>query len=168
MLYWLFNYTIVALENQLDSTDQEILRKLTKNARISFVQLAKDLGISNSMVHQRVNKLRQSEVINQATYYVNPEKLGYNTVAYSRIIVTEARFIPEIIKSLQQIEEVIECNNVTGKYTLILKVIARSNQHLRQVLYEKIHSIRGVEETDTIIVFETAFQRNVPISLDSK
>ena len=156
----------MATENHLDSTDQEILRRLTKNARVSFVQLAKDLGISNSMVHQRVNKLRQSEVINQATYHVNPEKLGYNTVAYSRIIVTEARFIPEIIKSLKLIMEVIECNNVTGKYALILKVIAKSNQHLRQVLYEKVHPIKGVEGTDTIIVFETAFQRNVPIGLD--
>lgn len=156
----------MVIDNQLDSTDQEILRRLTKNARVSFVQLAKDLGISNSMVHQRVNKLRQSEVINQATYHVNPEKLGYNTTAYSRIIVTEARFIPEIISSLKQIKEVIECNNVTGKYALILKVIAKSNQHLRKVLYEKIHPIKGVEGTDTIIVFETAFQRNVPIALD--
>jgi len=154
------------VENQLDTTDHEILRRLTANARLSFVQLAKDLGISNSMVHQRVNKLRQYEVIHQATYHLNPEKLGYNTVAYSRIIVMEARFIPEIINSLKQIKEVIECNNVTGKYALILKVIAKSNQHLRQVLYEKVHPIKGVEGTDTIIVFETAFQRNVPISLD--
>lgn len=158
----------MALENQIDSTDQEILRRLTENARVSFVQLSKDLGISNSMVHQRVNKLRQSQIINQATYYINPEKLGYNTVAYSRIIVTEARSISEIIKSLKQIKEVIECNNVTGKYALILKVIAKSNQHLREVLYEKIHPIKGVEGTDTIIVFETAFQRNVPITLDQE
>ena len=55
---------------------------------------------------------------------------------------------------------------MTGKYALILKVIAKSNQHLREVLYEKIHPITGVEGTDTIIVFETAFQRNVPIALD--
>lgn len=148
--------------NQLDSLDESILRYLIRDARISFVQLAKELRISNSLVHQRVKKLRALEAIDNATFKVNPKVLGYQTSAYTRIIVTEARFIPEIIDALKKIPEVIECNNVTGKYALIIKIMAYDNDHLREVLYDKVHVIEWVEGTDTIIVFETAFQRNVP------
>lgn len=153
------------LQNQFDTIDKAILKRLTDNARISYVQLASELGISNSLVHQRVNKLRQIGAIDKATYSIDPQTLGYQTLAYTRIVVEEAKNIGQIINALKAIEEVIECNNVTGRYALILKVIAIDNSHLRSILYDKIHPIRGVEGTDTIIVFETAFQRNVPIEI---
>lgn len=149
--------------NQFDKTDLAILKRLTENARTPYIQLAKELGISNSMVHQRVNKLRQQGIINKPTYSLNPQMMGYQTLAYTRIVVSEAKYIPSIITKLKLIKEVLECNNVTGKYALIIKVIALDNGHLRSVLYDKIHPIKGVEGTDTIIVFETSFQRNVPI-----
>lgn len=148
--------------SQLDSLDKSILLALVRDARLSFVQLAKELRISNSLVHQRVKKLKDIGAVDNATFKVNPKVLGYDTSAYSRIIVTEARFIPKIIAALKNIPEVIECNNVTGKYALIIKILAYDNDHLREVLYNKVHTIKWVEGTDTIIVFETAFQRNVP------
>ncbi|MDN5200500.1 Lrp/AsnC ligand binding domain-containing protein [Fulvivirgaceae bacterium BMA10] len=153
------------LNNQFDSLDKEILKKLNVDARIPFTQLAKDLGISNSLVHQRINKLKQSGVINRPTYMLDPKILGYETAAYTSIAVTNAKFIHDIITELEKIPEVVECFNITGKYALVIKIFAINNSHLREVLYEKVHPIRGVEGTDTIITFETAFHRSVPIEI---
>lgn len=148
---------------QFDDTDKKILRRLGENARVPYSTLAKDLGISNTMVHQRVNKLRQSGVIRNATYVFDPKVLGYATEAMTRIEVTNAKYVNSLIAALKEIPEIVECSNITGKYALIIKIFAKDNSHLRDVLYSRIHPLPGVEGTDTTISFETAFQKNIAI-----
>ncbi|SMD33096.1 Lrp/AsnC family transcriptional regulator, regulator for asnA, asnC and gidA [Reichenbachiella faecimaris] len=148
---------------QFDETDKKILRRLGENARVPFSTLANELGISNTMVHQRVNKLRQSGVIKNATYVFEPKVLGYTTEAMTRIQVTNAKYVNSLIAALKEIPEIVECSNITGKYALIIKIFAKDNSHLRDVLYSRIHPLAGVEGTDTTISFETAFQKNIAI-----
>ncbi|MEP3389914.1 MAG: Lrp/AsnC ligand binding domain-containing protein [Reichenbachiella sp.] len=149
--------------SQFDETDKKILRRLGENARVPYSTLATELGISNTMVHQRVNKLRQSGVIKNATYVFEPKVLGYTTEAMTRIQVTNAKYVNSLIASLKEIPEIVECSNITGKYALIIKIFAKDNSHLRDVLYGRIHPLTGVEGTDTTISFETAFQKNIAI-----
>lgn len=149
--------------SQFDDTDKKILRRLGENARVPYSTLAKELGISNTMVHQRVNKLKQSGVIKNATYVFDPKVLGYTTEAMTRIEVTNAKYVNSLIASLKEIPEIVECSNITGKYALIIKIFAKDNSHLRDVLYGRIHPLAGVEGTDTTISFETAFQKNIAI-----
>lgn len=148
---------------QFDETDKSILRRLGENARVPYSTLANELGISNTMVHQRVNKLKQSGVIKNATYVFDPKVLGYTTEAMTRIEVTNAKYVNSLIASLKEIPEIVECSNITGKYALIIKIFAKDNSHLREVLYSRIHPLPGVEGTDTTISFETAFQKNIAI-----
>ncbi|MEO9966301.1 MAG: Lrp/AsnC ligand binding domain-containing protein [Reichenbachiella sp.] len=149
--------------SQFDSTDKKILKRLSENARVPYSTLAKELSISNTMVHQRVNKLKQSGVIKNATYVFDPKVLGYTTEAMTRIIVTNAKYVNNLIAALKEIPEIVECSNITGKYALIIKIFAKDNSHLRDVLYGRIHPLAGVEGTDTTISFETAFQKNIAI-----
>ncbi len=100
--------------NQLDSLDIEILRKLTKDARIPFIQLAKTLNISNSLAHQRINRFKKIGVIKSAHFEIDPECLGYSTIASTGIILKESRYVDQVVKALRQIPEAIECLNVTG------------------------------------------------------
>lgn len=151
------------MNGQFDSTDKELLQRLSENARVPYSSLAKELGISNTMVHQRVNKLKQSGVIKNATYAIDPKVLGYTTEAMTRIQVTNAKYVNDLIASLKEIPEIVECSNITGKYALIIKIFAKNNSHLRDVLYGRIHPLAGVEGTDTTISFETAFQKNIAI-----
>ncbi|PIB37569.1 hypothetical protein BFP72_14705 [Reichenbachiella sp. 5M10] len=148
---------------QINEIDKAILRRLSENARVPFSTVAKELGISNTMVHQRVNKLRQIGVIEKATFRFNPKALGYTTEAITRIDVANAKFIPQIVRELEKIPEVIECSNISGKYALLVKVMSRDNSHLRDVLYGKIHDLEGVIGTDTNISFETSFQKNIAL-----
>ena len=64
---------------------------------------------------------------------------------------------------LKEIPEIVECINIAGRYALIVKIYAKNNRHLRDVIYEKIQQIDGVQETNTIILFERAFVRNIPL-----
>ncbi len=149
--------------NQLDSLDLEILRKLTKDARIPYSQLAKNLKISNSLAHQRINRLKKIGVLKSAHFEIDPEVLGYTTIAITGIALKESRYVDQVVSALKQIPEVVECLNVTGKFALQVKTYAFNNDHFRSILYEKIHPIKGIEETDTSIAFNAGFSRNVPL-----
>lgn len=151
------------LENQLDPIDHLILNELTLDARISFVQLAKKLSVSNTLIHQRVKKMKEAGIIQNATFRIDPWKLGYETCAYTQIMLADPKRHRQVEEELEKIPEIVECVNTAGRYALLLKIYARNNQHLRDIIYEKILPITGIEGTNSTISFETAFVRNVPL-----
>jgi Lrp/AsnC family transcriptional regulator for asnA, asnC and gidA len=153
-------------ENQLDPIDIRIVNELTSDARISFVQLAKKLKVSNTLVHQRIRKLKAAGILKNATYQLDPWKLGYQTSAYTQIILTDSNYHRRVEQELSKIPEIVECVNISGRYALLVNIYARNNRHLRDIIYEKIHTIDGVEGTNTTISFETAFKRNIPLMVD--
>ena len=150
-------------DNQLDPIDRRILHELTQDARLPYVQLAKKLRVSNTLIHQRVKKLRESGSLKQAVYRLDTWALGYKTSAYTQIMLAEAKMHRVVESRLAEIPEIVECVNIAGRYALMVKIYARDNRHLRDVIYEQILTIDGVEGTNTIMAFETAFQRTVPI-----
>lgn len=145
---------------QLDTIDQALVRSLVENSRVSFVKLAEDLGISNTMVHKRINNLRKAGLLKKATYQLDLKVLGYTTEAYTRIKVSDPKLIRPIIQKLKMIPEVVSCSNITGQYALIIRIYAKDNAALRNVLYSRIHPIDGIASTDTIISFETSFEKH--------
>ena len=64
---------------------------MTLDARISFVQLAKKLSVSNTLIHQRVRKMKEAGIIENATFRIDPWKLGYETCAYTQIMLDNAK-----------------------------------------------------------------------------
>lgn len=136
---------------------------LTQNARIAFAQLASQLKVSNSLIHQRVNKLKAAGVLKDPVYQISPDALGYETCAFTQIMVTHARQVAAVTEILKQIPEIVECVNIAGRYAIMVKIYTVNNSHLRDILYEKIQPIEGVEGTNTIISFETSFARAVPM-----
>ena len=153
-------------KNQLDPIDVRIINELTSDARISFVKLAKKLKVSNTLVHQRIKKLKESGILKNATYQLDPWQLGYQTSAYTQIILADSNHHREVEVKLSKIPEIVECVNISGRYALLVNIYARNNRHLRDIIYEKIHTIDGVEGTNTTISFETAFKRNIPLTID--
>lgn len=151
------------LENQLDPIDHLILNELILDARISFVQLAKKLSVSNTLIHQRVRKIRAAGIIQHATFRIDPWKLGYETCAYTQVMLANPKRHRQVEEELEKIPEIVECVNTAGRYALLLKIYARNNQHLRDIIYEKILPIEGIEGTNSTISFETAFIRSVPL-----
>jgi len=148
---------------KLDPFDRRIVKELTADARIPFVQLAKKLKVSNTLVHQRIAKLKEAKIINNATFRLEPWILGYETSAYVQIMLTSAKLHRGVETELQYIPEIVECVNIAGRYALMVRIFAINNRHLRDIIYEKIQPIEGVEGTNTTMCFETAFVRNIPL-----
>lgn len=151
--------------NKLDYIDQRILLKLRKDARRPYSQIAEELNISNSLVHQRIRKMKSDGLIKGAEIILDERTLGYRTKSYTGIRLREARFAEDTMKALREIDEVVECNYVSGNYALFILIFAKDNEHLRKILYEQVHLINGVAGTDTFICFDTGFKRTLPISI---
>ncbi len=151
--------------SHFDYIDQQILLQIRKDARKPFSQIAEELKISNSLVHQRIKKLKENKVIDKAEFIVNEARIGYKTKSYVGIRLKEARYASDVVKGLQKIPEVLECSYVSGQYAIFFLIFAYDNQHLRRILYDQVHQIEGVAGTDSFICFDTNFKRQV--SLDS-
>ncbi len=151
-------------KNQLDPIDIRILNELTSDARMPFVQLSKKLKVSNTLIHQRIKKLKEAGILLKATYRLDPWRLGYQTAAYTQIMLANSNKHLTVEAELKKIPEIVECVNIAGRYDLLVRIYARNNRHLRDILYEKIETIDGVEGTNTTISFETAFVKNVPLN----
>lgn len=149
--------------SQLDYTDQQILALLKQDARTAFSKIASELNISNSLVHQRIKKMKDDGVIKKADLLLDEKKLGYSTKAYVGIRLREARFAEKVVNALQTIPEITECNYVSGKYAIFALIYSKNNDHLRSILYNQIHEIEGVGGTDSFICFSTNFDRSVPV-----
>lgn len=146
-----------------DYIDKEIIRRLSENGRMPFSDLAKELNISNSLVHLRVRKMQEAGIITGFTVKLDAKQIGFETITYTGIVTKEARFSYSISEKLKEIPEVVECHWVSGKYALFIKIVAANNEELREILHEQVHQIEGVVSTDSFFSFGSAFEKNVPL-----
>ncbi len=145
----------------IDTTDQKILGFLVKNARMPFLEIARECGVSGAAIHQRVKRLEANGVITGSRLLVKPQALGLNICAFVSISLSEASKYNEVVASLRQIPEVVECHFVTGKYALLVKLYCFDNDHLMEVLLNTIQKIPFIQATDTMIALDEAIDRQV-------
>jgi Lrp/AsnC family transcriptional regulator, regulator for asnA, asnC and gidA len=153
----------MSVNHQLDEIDIKILDIISKNARLPFKDVATECGISRAAVHQRVNRMIDMKVIVGSGYQIDPKKVDYLTCTYIGIFLDKGGLYESVADSLRQIPEVVECHYTTGQYAIFAKVYAHNNEHLKQLLSEKIQKIPGVTSTETFISLEESFKREVPI-----
>ncbi|RUA23673.1 MAG: transcriptional regulator [Bacteroidetes bacterium] len=149
----------------IDTLDKRILTLLMKDVRMPFVEVARQCNVTGSAIHQRVQKLIENGVIDKRTYRLNPKAMGYFTLAYvgMQINLVKQRTHEEVFNHIKSIPEVVECHNITGKYSFLLKIYAHSNEHLKELLVEQLQSVVEVVATETFISLEEGFSRNLPV-----
>ena len=153
----------MTLRNNLDQTDLHILDIITKNARVPFKDVAAEVGVSRAAVHQRVNRMIEMEVITGSGYHIDPKKVDYKTCTYVGVFLEKGGFYENVADQLKEIPEIVECHYTTGQYAIFVKVYARDNEHLKDVLSNKVQKIGGISSTETFISLEETFKRQVPI-----
>ncbi|MCG6187161.1 MULTISPECIES: Lrp/AsnC family transcriptional regulator [Maribellus] len=147
----------------IDELDEKILKLITKNARIPFLEVARECGVSGAAIHQRVQRLLNIGVVSGSEFVVNPQKLGYNTCAYMGIYLDKAKFHTQVVEALRNIPEVVECHYVTGQYAIFVKIQTKTNKHLKQLIDQELQDVEGIARTETFISLEMDFKRQVPI-----
>ena len=146
---------------QIDATDQKILAFLVKNARMPFLEIARECGVSGAAIHQRVKKMESLGIITGSRLLVKPQTLCLSVCAFVGMQLAQANQYPTVIEALKNISEVVECHFVTGKYALLLKLYCRDHDHLMEVLIDIIRNIPSVIQTETLISLDQAIERQV-------
>ncbi|MCF8225367.1 MAG: Lrp/AsnC ligand binding domain-containing protein [Bacteroidales bacterium] len=147
----------------LDKLDRQILSLVTKNARIPYLEVARECNVSGAAIHQRIQRLTKLGIISGSEFTLDPKKIGFHTCAYVGIFLDNAGLYPEVVKQLEKIPEITQCHYITGGYSIFIKVYTRNNEDLKHMLVDKVQAIAGVSRTETFISLEETFNRQIPL-----
>ena len=148
----------------MDSIDQTILRLLMRNARMPYLEIARECGISGAAIHQRVKKLTDMGVIRGTRLVVDPKSLGFDVCAFIGIQLRDVTLHESTIEMLREVPEVVECYFLTGKYNLFIKVYCHDNEHLMHTIFDRVLTVPGITSTETFISLNETFSRQVSVS----
>jgi len=138
---------------ELDEVDKAILRRLQKDARVSFNEIAKEVGTSEATVFVRIKKLQKNGVIRAFRAIVNPDSVGKQVTAFA-LVRAEPKSYAKVLAELQNLDDVCEVYDVTGAYYSIIKMRTSTSEQLAKVL-DKIGEIDGIVGTETVIALRT-------------
>ena len=153
---------------KIDSLDKKILNILSQNARIPFKDVATECGVSRAAIHQRVQHLIENGVITGSGFDVNPKSLGYSTCTYIGLNLERGSMYKNVVARLNSINEIVECHFTTGSYTMLIKLYAKDNEQLMDLLNNKLQTIPGVVSTETLISLEQSIKREILVDPDEK
>jgi DNA-binding Lrp family transcriptional regulator len=135
----------------VDATDLAILRLLAVDARLSLRRIARELGMSPPAITERVARLERVGVIRGYRAEIDRSKLGFPLVVYVGIVSVQGSDQSEVVERLRQTPEVEDVHLVTGPKDLLVRLRLRDTDHLRDVLFERIWSVPGVDRTETFV-----------------
>jgi len=138
---------------QLDSMDLTILGLLQKDGRMSFTEIATTLEVSVGMVRNRYNRLVENRVIH-IIGWTDPVKAGLHTYARVLLSIRPSHMIRPVAAQLTSMEEVSFVAQTTGNWALEINLICSNNEHLLEVIHDRIHSIEGVHQTSTTLYLD--------------
>jgi len=138
----------------LDYINCRILDVLSKNSALPFVELAKQIGISDATIHTRVRKLLTLGIIKKFTICVDNDLLGYDHLAFINLKIEKGR-TEETTRNLMEIDEILEIHEIYDKFDLLIKIRSKNLDNLRDIIVNKILSINYVKETELMTVLKT-------------
>ncbi|MDR1678333.1 MAG: Lrp/AsnC ligand binding domain-containing protein [Prevotellaceae bacterium] len=150
--------------HQLDKLDKKILEMVATNARIPYLEIARECNVSGAAIHQRMQKLMNLGVIKGSEFVIDTYKIGYQTCAFLGVVLKDLSHFAEVVEQIKLIPEVVECHYATGKYAMFVKIYARDNRHLLHIILEKLTVIQGVLTTETFqISLDEIFKRPLAV-----
>jgi Lrp/AsnC family transcriptional regulator for asnA, asnC and gidA len=103
------------------------------------------------------------DVITGSGYTVNPKMLGFQMCVYIGITLERGSMYKEVVSELEKIPEIVESQYTLGHYTILIKLYARNDEHLMQLLNGRIQEIPGVAATETLTSLDQRIKRSIPI-----
>lgn len=149
-------------KEKLDRLDKQILKLISDDARIPFLEVARVCDVSGAAIHQRVQKLTNIGVLRGSQFLIDPEKVGYETCAFIGLNLKNPENFDHVVEELKKIPEVTECHYTTGNFDMFIKIYALNNHHLLTVIHDKLQPL-GLSSSQTLISFHSAFERQLPV-----
>ena len=136
----------------LDELDQQIVKLLIRNARMSYSEIGQKIGISRVAVRSRVQALEQAGIIEEYTTVINPQKISGAISCYFEI-ETLPDTLPEVAALLEQNDTVTQIYRVTGKSKLHVHAVASSSEEMEELMYGTMDKLPGVVECSCNMIF---------------
>ena len=144
----------------LDKLDRQILRSLQADGRVTYDQLAAEVGLSPSAVLRRVKRLEETGVIDRYVALVKPESVGlgltaYITVRLEKHLESHKRSPMDLFRaSVQTWPEVVECAALTGEMDYLLRVLVADMAHYSRFIMDTLLKHASVQDCKTSFVLD--------------
>lgn len=140
----------------LDDTAKAIIRALQRDGRTPYATIAREVGLSEAAVRQRVQRLLDSDLL-QIVAVTDPLQVGFTRQAMVGIVTTGDS--QRVAQEVQALEEVVYLVTTTGRFDLLVEVVCTDDEHLLSLLHEQIRGIKGVTGTETFNILKLNKQR---------
>lgn len=145
----------VTAEVALDDINKQIIEHLQRDGRMSYATLAKTIGLSEAAVRQRVQRLLDGGLM-QIVAVTDPLTLGFARQAMVGLKVTgDLRAIADEIAAIPEVDYVVIC---AGGFDLLVELVCTDDEHLLDLLNEKVRAINGVQVCETFMYLKLAKQ----------
>ena len=144
----------------LDAIDHSILNKLQKNGRLSNVQLADEVGLSESACLRRVKILEESGIIDRYVMLINQSAIGKPGNVFVRVTLDgqQREKLAAFETEISRVSEVMECYLMSGDFDYLLRVISRDNEDYVRV-HNKLTSLPGVMRVQSSFALRTVLDK---------
>ena len=136
----------------LDPIDYKLLDVLQQNARMTQLEMAAAVGLSQPAVAERMRKLEQEGIITGYSARVDGRKLGKDITAFIGVRIEHPKYNAGFGKKVLAIPDVLECHRITGPDSYLLKVVTEDTQTLDSLISDLLRHIPGVTRTLTTVV----------------
>jgi Lrp/AsnC family transcriptional regulator for asnA, asnC and gidA len=144
----------------LDDVNLKILDKLSEDSSTPFVEIAKQIGVSDATIHLRVRRLVDAGIINKFTLSVDNDRLGYDHLAFMGIN-TDPGSVERVISDLCFVHEVLEIHEMHGTFDLMLKIRAKNLEQMRDIVENKIRTLPHILETELMPVLKSRKEEQI-------
>ena len=150
----------------LDEVNLRILDILGRDASRPFVDIAKELEISDATVHIRVKRLQAAGILRKFTITTDNVLLGYDHLAFVGINLSKGSG-DDVLVALSQLDEILELHEMYGEFDLLVKVRSRNLEEMRDIIANKISKIPQITEAQSMMVLKTLKEEHtIPLKRD--
>lgn len=141
-------------QNFLDGKDLAILRLLQENARITVKEISDKVHLSTTPVHERIKRMEETGVIKQYATLVDHTKVkkGLMVICYVSLKQHSKEAGDKFIKTIQELNEVIECYNISGEFDFMLKVVSEDMNAYYDFHVNKLSQIENMGHVQSVFV----------------
>ncbi len=139
-------------DQYIDELDFAILAQLQVDGRKPFAQIAKELGLAVGTVRNRVLKMLEDKTL-RIIARVNPHRVGFN--AYTTILVSvQPKYLKEVAEEIARFPEISYLSIITGDYDVMVDVMCRDTQHLKEFLTNRLAKVKGINTFKTMLILD--------------
>ena len=151
------------ISSNLDKIDLQILKNLQEDGRITNLELSSKVGLSPAPTLERVKKLEKLNIIKSFHAQLDPAKLGLGIQTFMLVTLVghKSEAIKNFVTEINKIPEVVECYHVTGSGDHLLKIMVKDLASYEQLVMEKISTIQGMGQIQTMMILGNAKQSKV-------